>query len=104
MLFALILAVEIAGFNKAFARFGEPFGRSSDYFLLGALCLICGIQNGTVSLVSKSVVRTTHLTGLTTDLGIGLVRVFNKKRLGNKVDGKIMGEKIYIGKALYLLQ
>ena len=41
-----------------------------------------GIQNGTVSLVSKSVVRTTHLTGVTTDLGIGLVRVLNARRLG----------------------
>jgi hypothetical protein len=45
------------------------------------LCLICGTQNGLITLVSKSVVRTTHLTGITTDLGIGLVRVLNRGRL-----------------------
>ncbi len=76
VLFLLILIVEIAGFNKAWGKFGEPLALPRDYALLCMLCLICGLQNATVSLVSKSVVRTTHLTGLTTDLGIGLVRVW----------------------------
>ena len=70
------------------ARPGQPVvvGEKSlelrrDYTLLAVLCLVCGIQNGAVSLVSRSVVRTTHLTGLTTDLGIGIVRVLNARRL-----------------------
>lgn len=77
VLFFLILAVVIGGFNKMFGQFGQI-----SYPLLSLLCLICGMQNATVSLVSRSVVRTTHLTGVTTDLGIGLVRFFNKRRLG----------------------
>ena len=88
VLFLLILVVEITGFNRAFGSFGGPVTGSRDYFLLAMLCLICGIQNGTVSLVSRSIVRTTHLTGLVTDLGIGLVRVFNRKRLRGKIDGE----------------
>jgi uncharacterized membrane protein YoaK (UPF0700 family) len=77
VLFLLIFAVEIGGFNKTFGTFGEI-----SYPLLALLCLICGLQNATVSLVSKSVVRTTHLTGITTDLGIGLVRSLYKQWLG----------------------
>lgn len=85
VLFVLILVVEILGFNRAWGKFGEPLALPRDYLLLCMLCLICGVQNATVSLVSKSVVRTTHLTGITTDLGIGLVRVMNRKLLGIQV-------------------
>ncbi len=88
VLFALILLVEIGGFNKAFGTFGEPLEQTHDYWLLAALCLICGIQNGTVSLVSKSVVRTTHLTGVLTDLGIGIVRILNRGLLKGKIEGE----------------
>lgn len=42
-----------------------------------------GLQNGIVSVVSGKVVRTTHLTGLVTDIGIALGRVLLRK--GNKV-------------------
>jgi len=88
VLFLLILVVEISGFNKAFGKFGEPLALPRDYALLCMLCLICGLQNATVSLVSRSVVRTTHLTGVTTDLGIGLVRVMNRHLLGVKAEGE----------------
>jgi len=88
VLFLLLLIVEICGFNKVFGRFGEPLALPRDYALLGMLCLICGLQNATVSLVSKSVVRTTHLTGLTTDLGIGLVRIMNRHLLGVQAEGE----------------
>jgi uncharacterized membrane protein YoaK (UPF0700 family) len=77
-LFVFLLAVVIGGFNGYFGRFGEPLEVREDYTLLAILCMICGIQNGLVTQVSKSVVRTTHLTGITTDLGIGLVRVLGK--------------------------
>ena len=40
--------------------------------LVGLLLLSMGLQNGTVASVSNSVVRTTHLTGLFTDLGMEL--------------------------------
>jgi len=40
-----------------------------------ALSVAMGLQNALVTRVSGAVVRTTHLTGLATDLGIELVRV-----------------------------
>ncbi|HVK62418.1 MAG TPA: YoaK family protein [Bdellovibrionales bacterium] len=80
-LFALTLATAIGGFNNAFGRFGRSLADLSGYGLVVLLCFTCGLQNGTITLVSKSIVRTTHLTGLVTDLGIGIIRVLNRKTL-----------------------
>ncbi len=45
----------------------------------GSLLFAMGLQNSLVSMVSGSVVRTTHLTGTFTDLGIELAQLFQKK-------------------------
>lgn len=64
-------------------------GFGADYMLLAgvsgidiALLLLfaMGLQNALVTRVSKSVVRTTHLTGLFTDLGIELSQLLFYKR------------------------
>jgi uncharacterized membrane protein YoaK (UPF0700 family) len=44
----------------------------------GSLLFAMGLQNSLVSMVSGSVVRTTHLTGTFTDLGIELAHVLQK--------------------------
>nr|WP_294943067.1 YoaK family protein [uncultured Mucilaginibacter sp.] len=44
----------------------------------GSLLFAMGLQNALVSMVSGSVVRTTHLTGTFTDLGIELAHVLKK--------------------------
>ncbi|SEP44618.1 YoaK family protein [Mucilaginibacter sp. OK283] len=45
----------------------------------GSLLFAMGLQNALVSMVSGSVVRTTHLTGTFTDLGIELAQLFRRK-------------------------
>lgn len=45
------------------------------------LCYIMGLQNAIVTKVSGAVIRTTHLTGMTTDLGIELGKLFYFNRL-----------------------
>lgn len=97
VLFGLLLFVVIGGFNGFFGTFGEASETSGNYALLGLLCLICGVQNGMVTLVSQSVVRTTHLTGITTDLGIGLVRVLNRRRLKVKSDDEARANYMRMG-------
>ena len=88
-LFLLTLMIAVGGFNNVFGEFGVPLSTLPGYLLVALLCFTCGVQNGTISLVSKSVVRTTHLTGLTTDLGIGIVRLINRKRIqGIEDEGK----------------
>ena len=47
----------------------------SDQFFAGALLFAMGLQNALVSVISGSVVRTTHLTGTFTDLGIDLAQL-----------------------------
>lgn len=71
------LAILILGTRGAFGAFGEPLTLARDYALLILLCFSSGLQNALVTSASGAVVRTTHLTGLTTDLGIGLVRILS---------------------------
>lgn len=58
------------------------FGPSYDHTLhetelfAGSLLFSMGMQNALVSMISGSVVRTTHLTGMFTDLGIDLSAAF----------------------------
>lgn len=61
------------------------FNQSSIYMLHGKieaflLLFAMGIQNSLVTKVSQSTVRTTHLTGLFTDLGIELSQLFFYKK------------------------
>src|SRR5690606_11939960 len=46
--------------------------------LVGALLFAMGLQNGLTASISNSVVKTTNLTGLTTDLAI-LISMFTKE-------------------------
>lgn len=40
------------------------------------LCFVMGLQNAMISKISRSEIRTTHVTGLVTDIGIELGRMF----------------------------
>lgn len=57
-----------------FGEFSEVVVLKQNYLLLVLLCLASGLQNGAITSSSGRSVRTTHLTGLTTDLGLGLAR------------------------------
>lgn len=59
------------------------FSDKEFHFQTNTLLFAMGIQNGIVSVVSGKVVRTTHLTGMVTDIGLGLGKLFLKK--GNLV-------------------
>ena len=52
----------------------EYFLPDSMYFIL-TCCLTCGMQNALTSKYSNNIVRTTHLTGTTTDLGITIAHL-----------------------------
>lgn len=81
-------------------------GISGFYFLSGEIekeqlaCILLfamGLQNSLVTKVSASVVRTTHLTGLFTDLGIELSQLFFYKTLLEK---KHLRKSIYLKLAI----
>lgn len=54
----------------------------TEYFA-GSLLFVMGMQNALVSIISGALVRTTHLTGMVTDLGIDLSEVFFSGGRGN---------------------
>jgi uncharacterized membrane protein YoaK (UPF0700 family) len=72
--------IAISGSTGYLGKFGEPLNLSRDYLLLFLLAFTCGLQNAVISSASGMVVRTTHLTGVTTDFGIGLVRIWSNRK------------------------
>lgn len=70
----LLGLVAVGGTLDLFGQFGDAANMKHDFFLLAFLCGACGLQNAAISSASGATLRTTHLTGLTTDLGLGLIR------------------------------
>jgi len=101
VVFFLTVVVSIGGILGCFGKFGEPLSSIHGYVLLVLLCLICGVQNGTITTVSKSVIRTSHLTGITTDLGIGLVRLLNHRKLNDHVTNERKASVMRLGIILF---
>ncbi|MGV9003047.1 YoaK family protein [Flavobacterium sp.] len=66
------ILLTLVGFSDVF------FTNPKDFFIIGSYILLftMGLQNALVTKVSQSIVRTTHLTGLFTDLGIELSQLF----------------------------
>ena len=65
--------------------------------IVALLCFVMGLQNAIVTKVSRAEIRTTHVTGLVTDIGIELGKLFywNRGRVGD--DGaepdKVMADR-----------
>lgn len=97
LIFFFLSVVLLLGTLGYFGKFGEPFELSRDFTLLVLLCLTCGIQNGTIASVSKSVIRTTHLTGVTTDLGLGIMRFLNRDKLKGEIGNEVHANFMRIG-------
>ena len=76
--FCLILAALLGQFH-VLGAFGGHNLLSDDYVLMALLCLASGLQNAAITTASSGTVRSSHMTGLTTDLGIGWVRSFQMR-------------------------
>ncbi len=62
----------VAGEQGAFGRFGEPLLLARDFVFLSSLSFLCGMQNACFATLTKGQIRTTHLTGISTDFGTDL--------------------------------
>lgn len=75
--YALTLAVE-AGLMLIFGFMGNRLQQEIQFSLpitVMLLCFIMGLHNAVTSIISGAAVRTTHLTGTVTDIGIELSRL-----------------------------
>jgi uncharacterized membrane protein YoaK (UPF0700 family) len=73
----LLIFSAVGGVGGGFGDFGSEHELKKSYILLISLSLTSGLQNAVITTASGAAVRTTHLTGLTTDLGIGIVRILS---------------------------
>lgn len=66
-----------------FGLFGAAMGLVAHVFLpltVVLLCFIMGLQNAVIAKISRSSIRTTHVTGLVTDLGLELGKLLYLNR------------------------
>lgn len=97
-LVAIFLALAaVLGELDWFGKFGDPAVLRHDYVLLAILCTASGIQNAALTSSSGATVRTTHLTGLTTDLGLGLIRAELRTLSTNQREKERLANLIRLG-------
>ncbi len=88
--YARPLLVE-AALLVGFGLFGTAISHFAGLWLpmtVVLLCYIMGLQNALITKISNAEIRTTHITGLTTDLGIELGKLLyiNRRAMPKKVD------------------
>jgi uncharacterized membrane protein YoaK (UPF0700 family) len=57
------------------------------------LCFIMGLQNAVITKLSKAEIRTTHITGIVTDIGIELGKLFYCNRLKAPQQTKVLADR-----------
>jgi uncharacterized membrane protein YoaK (UPF0700 family) len=94
---ALILAgVAAAGHAGYFGPFGRQVTGEPPFILLSMLAFAMGLQNAAVASTTGLSVRTTHLTGPATDLGVHLGTAFFAS--GNERRDALKGAGLRLGK------
>jgi uncharacterized membrane protein YoaK (UPF0700 family) len=72
--YAMPLLIE-AGLLVLFGFTGQVFAGGRVLGTVMLLCFTMGLQNAIITKLSNAVIRTTHLTGMVTDIGIALGRI-----------------------------
>lgn len=94
-LYALPLLLE-AGLLLAFGMLGASLAKVVGLFVPATVMLLCfmmGLQNAVITKISGSVVRTTHLTGVITDLGIELGRLLYWNRSARRAEERVVADR-----------
>jgi uncharacterized membrane protein YoaK (UPF0700 family) len=103
--YALPLLVE-AALLLVFGLIGATFNRQTPFavpFTVLMLAFIMGLQNALVTKMSSSVIRTTHMTGVITDLGIELGKLLYWNRHGGPVESQVRANRVKLRLYLGLL-
>jgi len=94
--YALPLLLE-AGLLLVFGLLGATLNRQTPFAVpltVLVLAYTMGLQNAVVSKISASQIRTTHMTGVITDLGIELGKVFYWNRIKTAADSHVRANRI----------
>jgi uncharacterized membrane protein YoaK (UPF0700 family) len=97
-LMTLLMGVTLfSGVTGKLGAFGEPLSMTRDYLLLALLSLTSGLQNAMVTTAFGAIVRTTHLTGISTDLGIGIIRLMSNAQKPEQRHNEVRATWMRIG-------
>jgi len=94
--YALPLLLE-AGLLLVFGLLGATLNRQTPFAVpltVLVLAYTMGLQNAVVSKISASQIRTTHMTGVITDLGIELGKVFYWNRTQTPADSQVRANRL----------
>lgn len=101
--YAIPLLIE-AALLLVFGLIGATFNRQTPFavpFTVLMLAFIMGLQNALVTKISSSTIRTTHMTGVITDLGIELGKLLYWNRLTTSPDARVRADhsklRLYLG-------
>jgi uncharacterized membrane protein YoaK (UPF0700 family) len=75
----MLVGVAVAGSAGLFGEFGGTIETAHDFVLLGILAFASGLQNAAVATSTGLVVRTTHMTGPATDLGMHIATALHTR-------------------------
>lgn len=92
--FLCLVTCAISGYFNKFGIFGAKLRLQQDYIFLALLCLASGLQNAAITTASHGTVRSTHLTGITTDLGIEIVKIATTKTKASAVEKRNLTLKL----------
>lgn len=93
--YAVALLVE-AALILVFGLLGAQLARNEALFIpatVALLCFIMGLQNAVITKLSNAVIRTTHMTGIVTDLGIELGKLVYVNRAPLEDDGPVLADR-----------
>ena len=93
--YALPLLIE-AALLLVFGLIGATFNRQTPFavpFTVLMLAFIMGLQNALVTKMSSSLIRTTHMTGVVTDLGIELGKLLYWNRHGGPIESQVRANR-----------
>jgi uncharacterized membrane protein YoaK (UPF0700 family) len=92
--YAMPLMLE-ASLLLLFGLLGSNLEKHRVLFVPATVCLLCyvmGLQNAMITKISKAEIRTTHVTGLVTDIGIELGKLFYWN-LGGASGNPVQGDR-----------
>lgn len=75
----MLVGIAVTGSLGWFGEFSTLADDAHDIALIGILCFVCGMKNGLTTWASYGKIRTTHITGLATDIGLNLPKLFRGK-------------------------
>lgn len=83
--------------------FGVLNSKLNAFYIISLLCFLMGLQNAVITKITNTIIRTTHITGMSTDIGIEFGRIIYSIINKDLSQITINKEKIFLHLSIVLL-